>query len=470
MSTAAKSRSPIRFLLFDIGKTDQNGESLHKETYFYRSQKIDPSKGPYHDTLSVLLATVEDTDPELTVTGAKNYIQTSDPDTFNAIIDKIGGRTTLKLSELKSMISQVASQKYNEVFRNLFQDAFVVYGDRVNVRVSDAPQYQKLLDSGRQILPFGELKVYLQENRDLFERFVAARYYDDFAGFEPTFRIRHDAGYDSVTTYRDGSKVTSSGSNNIRIQIFDKAQGGTGQAISSSSFSYRIYVYADGYQSGQAIGSLIRQDHVDQDVVYRIYLSKEAPPAVAADQANILTGTLKNAKGEPISGASIQIADTPFKTTTNPEGRFIFPALKKENVKLSIVDPENGKAMTAKAVYEGKEYALDQIPIKLAGVNEIHQVSLIGGVAAATPPRTTNPAATTLSGGGSGKPVQDTGGEGLFQSGLLWIIIGLLLLVIIGLFVLLMVKKNRKDICRQCGAELGKEMKFCTRCGTPREK
>jgi hypothetical protein len=57
---------------------------------------------------------------------------------------------------------------------------------------------------------------------------------------------------------------------------------------------------------------------------------------------------------------------------------------------------------------------------------------LIGGVAAATPPRTTNPAATTLSGGGSGKPVQDTGGEGLFQSGLLWIIIGLLLLVIIG--------------------------------------
>jgi hypothetical protein len=170
-----------------------------------------------------------------------------------------------------------------------------------------------LLDSGRQILPFGELKVYLQENRDLFERFVAARYYDDFAGFEPTFRIRHDAGYDSVTTYRDGSKVPSSGSNNIRIQIFDKAQGGTGQAISSSSFSYRIYVYADGYQSGQAIGSLIRQDHVDQDVVYRIYLSKEAPPAVAADQANILTGTLKNAKGEPISGASIQIADTPFK-------------------------------------------------------------------------------------------------------------------------------------------------------------
>ncbi len=170
-----------------------------------------------------------------------------------------------------------------------------------------------MLDSGRQILPFGELKVYLQENRDLFERFVAARYYDDFAGFEPTFRIRHDAGYDSVTTYRDGSKVPSSGSNNIRIQIFDKAQGGTGQAISSSSFSYRIYVYADGYQSGQAIGSLIRQDHVDQDVVYRIYLSKEAPPAVAADQANILTGTLKNAKGEPISGASIQIADTPFK-------------------------------------------------------------------------------------------------------------------------------------------------------------
>jgi hypothetical protein len=31
----------------------------------------------------------------------------------------------LKLSELKSMISQVASQKYNEVFRNLFQEPSV---------------------------------------------------------------------------------------------------------------------------------------------------------------------------------------------------------------------------------------------------------------------------------------------------------------------------------------------------------
>jgi hypothetical protein len=57
-----------------------------------------------------------------------------------------------------------------------------------------------------------------------------------------------------------------------------------------------------------------------------------------------------------------------LKTTTNPEGRYYFSSLEKGKVKLSIVDPENGKAMTAKAVYEGKEYALDQIPIKARGV------------------------------------------------------------------------------------------------------
>ncbi len=457
------------FLLFDVGQTDRNGELVFEETYFYSTKVVTPGTKPFADSLSVLLAYIDDADPELSVKhGQKNYIQTSDPETFQAIVDRIGGRTNLMLSELKEIIRSVASQKYNEVLRYLFADGFVAYSDRVRVRVPDAPQYRPLIDSGRQVLAFGELKTYLDENRDLFVRYVAERHFDDFGGFEPNFGIRHQVGYDSVTTYRDGSQATSSGTNYISTTIFDKVEGGTGYAIHVSSFSYRVYVFADGYESGRTIGSVISQNLVEQDVVHRVYVSKDSPPVSAKDKSNVLTGTLVNEKDQPISGASIQIRDTTLKTTTDALGRFTFPTLTNESVKLVIIDPENGKDMLAKAIYKGEEYPIDQIPIDLAGENEWHELSLVGGVAASTAPRTTNPAATTLSGGGTGRPDRVTDDDGFAGTGTLLLIIGLLLVAII-LF-LLLVKRKKKDVCRQCGATLGKDMNFCTRCGTPRER
>ena len=345
----------------------------------------------------------------------------------------------MKFSELKEIIKNVVSNKYAEIVRYLFDDEFAVFSDSVKVKISEAPQFKKLTDAGKQELTIGELKAYIKENHDLFKQYVAARHYADFAGFEPNFTIQYEPEYESVTTYKNGTKKTTTSTAYLGMRIFDDVKGGTGYVVSSRGFSYKAYVFADGYMEGVAIGAGIRQDFVDRDIVSRIYISKNNVPVVVPDKSNAITGILKDSKDKPVGGATIQILNTEFKAVTNAEGNFSFTKLKDEAVKLAITNPENGEPMTAKAIYKGKEYPLDNIPIKFTGENQVFQITLISG------------AAVAAAGAGSGISI--------------WLILLIVVILILILFIFFIFMRKKKYVCRHCGTELNKKTKFCNKCG-----
>ena len=427
------------FLLFDLGVTPKSGELKYGETYFTASRPIESGTPPYADGLTVHLAYIVDPDPELVINSqADNYIATSDPDNFQAIVDGLNGRTSLKFSEFKAIINQVASQKYAEIVRYLFDGKFAMFSDTVQVRIADAPQFQQLIDSGRRELPLAELREYVAENHDLFKEQVADRYYADYGGFEPDFALQHKPGYDSMTTYKDGTQKMVTGRHYLGLKIFDQVTGGTGYAINSTGFNYRAYVYAEGYGQGKAIGGIIRQDHVDTDITFRFYLSKDLPPVAVQEGFSAVAGTLVNEKGQPISGATISLAGADQTATTDEKGCFSFTRLKNEKVTLAITNPENGEPLLAKVIYQGQEYPLDAVPFNLTGSNQIFSISVISGASAAA--------------GASSTP--------------LWpvLILAFVLLIVVLLIILLL--KRRKHVCRQCGSSLSKEARFCGKCGS----
>lgn len=432
------------FLLFDLGKTPDNGEIMFTDTYFYTTDLVEPGAAPYAESLGVFLANIVDEDPEIAIDyNAQPYFSTSEPELFETFVSRLNGQTTLKFGELKSIVSDVTGDRYNEIIRGLFNDDFAVFSSSVVVKVSDDPQFEKLISQGKQQLTIGELRTYIDENRDLFIKYVAARYYPDFGGFQTNFVFEYNPEYDFVRTYKDGTQKNETDSAYLGMYIFDydDSASGTGYAIHTSSFSYKTYVYADGYKEGLSIGSYIHQDHVDKDLTIKVYLSKDVSPFVAYDKTNAIFGSLMDAQNNPIVGATIKILGTDFKAVTNKDGYFGLTNLKadEKSVKLTIVNPENGEDLPATAVIDGKKYALDDMPINLTGENGIYQVALVNGMKA------------------GGEPGSNM---------LLLVALVAGILVVIGVVVGLVVAKKKKNKrCSNCGIELKPGAAFCDNCG-----
>lgn len=433
------------FLLFDLGKTPSNGDILFSDTYFYTTSIIDPESPPYAQGLSVGVANLVDKDPEIAIDyDTQAYISTAYPEVYNSIISKLGGKTTLKFSALKTIVEDVSTEQYTEVIRNLFDDGFAKFSNNVMVKVYDKPEFEKLLSSGKQQLTIGELRAYIDDNHDLFVQYVAARDYPDFGGFEPSFVFDYNPEYDYVKTYKDGTQKNETNSAYLGVSIFGdvNSEDGTGHAIITSGFSYRTYVYADGYKEGLAIGSSIRQDFVDKDLTVKVYLSKDVSPLVAYDKTNAIFGSLTDLQDNPIVGATVKIQDTDYKAVTNKDGYFSLMnlKLKDKSIKLTIVNPENGEDLPAAAMIDGKKYALDNIPIDLTGENGIYQLTLVNGM-------------------------KETGG-GTGMSRLVLILLIVAILTIIGVVIaIVLVNRSKKHKCSNCGIELKPGAAFCENCG-----
>ncbi len=435
------------FLLFDLGRTPDNGEIMFTDTYFYTTDLIEPGSAPYAESLGVFLANIVDEDPEIAFDyNAQPYFATSEPELFQTFVSKLNGQASLKFGELKAIVKELMGDRYNEIIRNLFNDDFAVFSNNVIVKVSDDPQFDKLISSGKQQLTIGELRTYIDDNRDLFDKYVAARYFSDFGGFEPNYVFDHNPEYDFIRTYKDGTTKSETDNAYLGMYIFDysynDSSAGTGYAIHSSSFTYKTYVYADGYKEGLSIGSYIHQDHVDKDVAIKVYLSKDVSPFVAYDKTNALFGALVDTDSNPIAGATIKIQNTDYKAVTNKDGYFGLTNLKlsDKEIKLTIISPENGEEIAAAAIIDGKKYALDNIPVDLTGEDGIYQIELVKGMSAA--------------------------GSGFEISTLMLILIAVVVVImIVVIVVIIAAKKKKNQVCRNCGAPLKPSAIFCDNCG-----
>jgi hypothetical protein len=470
-SDGSHTQTANPFLLFDLGKTPVAGEIAFKDTYFYSTTKVEPGQEPFVETVSVSLATPVDKDPEIAIdyNAQPFFSSSSDPSLFDAIVAKLGGQAVIKFSELKAIVQEVAGDKYTEYIRSLFNYEFAIFSDNVTVKVSNAPQFEKL---GKQQLTIGELRTYIDSNKDLFIKYVANRYYPDFGGFEPCFTFDYNPEYDYVKTYKDGTQKNETNAAYLGMYIFDSSvcKGGTGYALDTDGFSYRAYVYADGYKDGKAIGAAISQDHVDKDVIFKIYLSKDVSPMVARDGANALFGTLFGPDKKPISDAEIRIKDTEYKAVTNADGYFSFTNLKLEGktAALTVINPENGEPLPVTIVFEGKKYDTDTIPVDLSGENGVFKMTLVNG-----------DASDYL-----------TGGSGPSIVTLLLIVAVVVVAALVVVLVVVLSRKNRKPpaisvqyagnpgkppstapisdprFCSACGSQLKPDAVFCANCGT----
>ena len=369
------------FLLFNLGKTTDSGTAKFTDTYFYRTSKITDTTYPYTDSLQVGLATLVDQDPTLTINySAKTYLSTSNEELYNKLVNALNKKTSIKFSEFKEILKTTAKEEYAGVLRYLFDDEFAVYSDDTIVKIyATEKQNEKLISQGKQEVTIKELREYIKTNKDLFDEYVAYRHYESFNGFETNYTITHEPPYESTITYKDGTTSVTNSTAYLGMKIFDEASGGTAPVLSISGFSYKAYVYVDGYKEGLAIGSLIRQDLINKDIVMNIYLSKDVAPVVNPKDTNAVFGTLKNEKNEPIPNATITIVGTDIKTKTDSEGQFSFTKLIKENFKVSIINPENGKELEAKAIYNESEYDLNNIPINLTNEGKAFQIALVSG-------------------------------------------------------------------------------------------
>lgn len=459
------------FLLFDLGKTPEDGEILFTDTFFYSTRKVEPDDTPFVEILVVWLADIVDKNPELTIDyDVQSGIASNEPELFQEIVGKLEGQTTLKFSELKSVVQEVAEDRYSELIRSLFDNEFVIFSDSVTVKVPDKPQFEKLISEGMQELTIKELRAYVDENRELFIKYVANRYYDDFGGYEPSFIFDYNPEYDFVRTYKDGTQKNETKKPYLGMYIFDfeSTRGGTGYAINKDSFTYNAYVYADGYKEGKAIGASIRQDLVDKDITIKVYLSKDMSPVIVYDKSNAIFGTLFDSEKNPIADAEIQIQGTDYKATTDEEGNFSFSKLELdgETVHLTIIDPENGDEMPASAIVDGKKYELNSIPVDLSREDGVYRLTLVNGDPGEFV--NSNPG-EMVKGGGLSLPVILI----IAAVAILLIALG----IVIGMSALKKKKKNAgnfsnaapvtvKRFCHKCGSPLRQDDIFCENCGT----
>lgn len=375
------------FLLFNLGMTPDGGEVKFTDTYFYSTTSVALGESYFADCVGNYLASIVDEDPEVTIDYAvQSWFVSSEPELYQQLIDKLGGRTSLKFSEYKELLTSVAGDRYTEFLRNLFDDKFSYFSDSVMVEVDDKPQYQKLISDGKKKLTIGELRTYIDQSKELFDKYVAGRTYRDFGGFTSAYSFYYEPPYDYVMTYKNGTTSSESTSPYLGAWIFDSASSynnpsATGYAIALDGFSYKAYAYAEGYKDGLAMGAYIQQDLIDKDITIKIYMSKDMSPLVAYAKDNAVFGTLTDKGGSPVQGAEIRINGTDFSTHADENGDFSFTGLKLDgkSVGLTVIDPENGEVISGVAELRGKKYALDKIPMDMTGENGVYRLSLVQG-------------------------------------------------------------------------------------------
>lgn len=457
------------FLLFSLGQTPESGEIVFTDTYFYATDQVEQGSSYYADFLGVYFADIIDEDPNITINyDVQSWFATDEPELFQQIVNKLNGVTTLKFSEYKTLLKEVVGDRYSEFVLNLFDDEFSVFSESVMVEVRDEPQYEKLIDEGKQKLTIGELRTYIDQNRELFDQYVASRSYRDFGGFTPSYTFYYNPEYEFVRTYKDGTTAIDTSTPYLGAWIFyhetyDNTSA-TGYALCVDGFNYRAYVYADGYTEGMAIGTSIQQDLVDQDITIKIYLSKDISPLVTYDKANAVFGTLTDSDKKPIVGATIKIDGINYSATTNENGYFSFTGVKldEKTVSVTIISAENGEELSGTAIVNGKKCSLDKIPMNLTGENGIYRLNLVQGTGAS-------------------------------KGGLVWIIvIAVVLIAGAGAFVVMRGKAKKRVIpldiptptpnpdfapitspelirkpsfCSYCGAALNSGSAFCASCG-----
>lgn len=435
------------FMLFNLGQTGADGTVALNQTYYYHTQKINPDAPFSADSMQVGVANIVDEDPLVKFDyGITPYIANNAPEIFNAFTAGLGQRPEVHFSEVKKLLTEASGDRYTEAVRNIFDDEFAVFSDSVKIKVYDGKENEPLIAEGKQTLTIGEFKAYIDSHRDLYTQYVALKHYDDLAGFTPAFTLTYEPPYDTVITYKDGSTKAKTNKAYLGLRIFDNPTGGTGYAISKSFFSYRAYILAEGYKEGRSIGASIRQDFINKEVVATVYISKSMAPVTVNSGNNAVYGQLKDDKGAPVAQATIHILDTEMNAVTNAEGEFSFTAIKNEPIKLEIISPENGNLIEGYAVYQGKEYALDAIPITWESDNQALQITLVTGKATGT---------SGLS--------KDLGSEkGL---GTIVIVVAAVLILILILVLVLFLGKKRKQRCPKCNAELPKDASTCSQCG-----
>lgn len=368
------------FLLFDLGKSGADGTFTFNETYYYNTDVIEAGTPPFATNLQVHLAYVNEEDPLVVIDQSKTpYWNAEGSGTFEQFVKGLNGKTSLPLSQLKTLLKDVAKETYNEKLRSIFNDGFARYDDGVMVRVGSAEQFSKLTPEKQLAISIGDLRQYILTERQLFIDYVAKRSYKDFGGFEPDFVIQFEPPYEYTEKYKDGSTATKEEQARLGLTIFDEATGGTGYAINYSFMSYRAYVFADGYQTGKSIGTGIRQDFVDVNANSTIYLSKNTAPVVSMNTYNTLFGTLKDPSGAPIVGAKIKITNTDRVATSNAKGEFSFVTLKDEALLLEIVSGDNGAPLEGYAIFDGKGYALNALPLSFSSDQRVYRIELVTG-------------------------------------------------------------------------------------------
>lgn len=375
-SDGSQKQTANPFIVFKLGKTPDSGIIKYDKTYFFKTYKPNPNRVDIQ-YLMVTCAAVIDENPEVIIDFSKDLYY-NDKQEANAVKEALTSVDRIKFNELVDKIKSVPAVKdYNSILYALFSNNRASFSENTLVEVSKGKAYDELINSGKGRLSLKELREYIDTHKEIFNREVAARKYEDFGGFVPTYKFDYRPTYEHVVTYKDGTEKVQKQKARVGLNIFKDAAGGTRCVRISDSFNYTAYIYHPDYNSGKSVGTTIHQDLIDKDVKVTAYLLKDMQPVVAIGDSYNICGTIKDANKNPVKDAVIKITGTDLSQKTDETGYFLFHNLPEGTVNFEILNSQDDVAVDAKALYNDKKYNSRSINLKLTPDRKLYRVDFI---------------------------------------------------------------------------------------------